>query len=124
MSRELPRPSQRMARTGHPNDVQIRLVRRTTTRGGNHIPTICLLLSCHPVVIKIFFLVLILCTAAVVAVTLAIHFKVKKHLRPDAVSPVSRPEITEAETGKKKKSSEMQGVSDEGTGESHPPKSS
>ncbi|MGA2371023.1 MAG: hypothetical protein ACLPPV_09090 [Candidatus Korobacteraceae bacterium] len=32
-------------------------------------------------VIKVFFTVLVLCTAAVVAVGLAIHFRVKRHLR-------------------------------------------
>jgi len=33
------------------------------------------------VVIKVFFTVLVLCTVAVVAVILAIHFRVKRHLR-------------------------------------------
>jgi hypothetical protein len=33
------------------------------------------------VVIKVFFTVLVLCTVAVVAVVLAIHFRVKRHLR-------------------------------------------
>lgn len=33
------------------------------------------------VVIKVFFTVLVLCTAAVVAVVVAIHFRVKRHLR-------------------------------------------
>lgn len=32
-------------------------------------------------VIKVFFTVLVLCTAAVVAVVVAIHFRVKRHLR-------------------------------------------
>lgn len=35
-------------------------------------------------VIKVFFAVLVLCTAAVVAVVLAIHFRVKRHLREEA----------------------------------------
>jgi hypothetical protein len=33
------------------------------------------------VAIKVFFTVLVLCTVAVVAVILAIHFRVKRHLR-------------------------------------------
>jgi hypothetical protein len=41
------------------------------------------------VAIKVFFVVLVLCTVAIVAVILAIHFRVKKHLRPDAVPPAS-----------------------------------
>jgi len=41
------------------------------------------------VVIKVFFLVLVLCTVAIVAVILAIHFRVKKHLRQDAVPPAN-----------------------------------
>jgi hypothetical protein len=41
------------------------------------------------VAIKVFFVVLVLCTGAIVAVILAIHFRVKKHLRPDAVPPIS-----------------------------------
>jgi hypothetical protein len=39
------------------------------------------------VAIKVFFVVLVLCTGAIVAVILAIHFRVKKHLRPDAEPP-------------------------------------
>jgi hypothetical protein len=39
------------------------------------------------VAIKVFFVVLVLCTGAIVAVILAIHFRVKKHLRP--VPPAS-----------------------------------
>jgi len=41
------------------------------------------------VAIKVFFVVLVLCTGAIVAVILAIHFRVKKHLRPDTVPPAS-----------------------------------
>lgn len=41
---------------------------------------------------KVLFPVLVLCTAAVVAVVLAIHFRVKRHLReqlpPSPTSPV------------------------------------
>jgi hypothetical protein len=45
------------------------------------------------VVIKVFFSVLVLCTTAVVAVVLAIHFRVKRHLKQEspasaAVGPV------------------------------------
>jgi hypothetical protein len=46
------------------------------------------------VVIKVFFSVLVLCTIAVVAVVLAIHFRVKRHLRQDpgsSASPVNAP---------------------------------
>jgi hypothetical protein len=42
------------------------------------------------VVIKVFFSVLVLCTVAVVAVVLAIHFRVKRHLRPEG--PPTSPE--------------------------------
>jgi Na+/H+-dicarboxylate symporter len=38
------------------------------------------------VVIKVFFAVLLLCTAAVVAVILAIHFRIKRHLREQAAT--------------------------------------
>jgi hypothetical protein len=36
-----------------------------------------------PVVIKVFFAVLVLSTAAVVAVILSIHFRIKRHLRSE-----------------------------------------
>jgi hypothetical protein len=39
------------------------------------------------VVIKVFFTVLVLCTVAVVAVILAIHFRVKRHLQQPATNP-------------------------------------
>ncbi|MGA8878965.1 MAG: hypothetical protein WB555_25710 [Candidatus Korobacteraceae bacterium] len=39
--------------------------------------------------IKVFFVVLVLCTGAIVAVILAIHFRVKEHLRPDTAPPAS-----------------------------------
>lgn len=42
--------------------------------------------------IKVFFTVLVLCTAAVVAVVLAIHFRVKRHLREQAAT-VPPPEV-------------------------------
>jgi hypothetical protein len=41
------------------------------------------------VVIKVFFTVLVLCTVAVVAVVLAIHFRVKRHLREEPGPPIS-----------------------------------
>ena len=41
-------------------------------------------------VIKVLFPVLVLCTIAVVAVVMAIHFRVKKHLREEPpANPVS-----------------------------------
>ena len=98
---------------------------RTETRAANHISAISLLISCHSVVIKVFFLVLILSTAAVVAVILAIHFRVKKHLRPDAVpSPTASPEGSRGETGDQEKRSEKDGASDSGAAGSHTTKSS
>lgn len=39
--------------------------------------------------IKVFFVVLVLCTAAIIAVILAIHFRVKRHLRNEPRSPTS-----------------------------------
>ena len=36
--------------------------------------------------IRLLFAVLVLCTAAVVAVVLAIHFRVKRHLRDNTVA--------------------------------------
>jgi len=41
------------------------------------------------VVIKVFFTVLVLCTVAVVAVILAIHFRVKRHLREQPAPSLS-----------------------------------
>jgi hypothetical protein len=78
------------------------------------------------VVIKVFFLVLVLCTAAVVAVILAIHFRVKKHLRQDAVPPTS-PEsalVGVEEHNDEKTGSVIDGAADDAAGESHPMKSS
>jgi hypothetical protein len=51
------------------------------------------------VVIKVFFTVLVLCTVAVVAVVLAIHFRVKRHLGEQSRSPAS-PEIRLADAEK------------------------
>ncbi|MGC2108822.1 MAG: hypothetical protein WA655_04850 [Candidatus Korobacteraceae bacterium] len=44
-------------------------------------------------VIKVFFAVLVLCTTAVVAVILAIHFRVKRHLREESAAA---PEVESA----------------------------
>jgi hypothetical protein len=50
------------------------------------------------VVIKVFFAVLVLCTAAVVAVILAVHFRVKRHLQEQTVAAAdSRPASEPAE---------------------------
>jgi hypothetical protein len=49
------------------------------------------------VAIKVFFVVLVLCTGAIVAVILAIHFRVKKHLRPDAVPASSDSQLVGVE---------------------------
>jgi len=53
------------------------------------------------VVIKVFFAVLVLCTVAVVAVVLAIHFRVKRHLReePSAVPEIRPTGVEEQTTG-------------------------
>jgi hypothetical protein len=48
------------------------------------------------VVIKFFFGLLVLCTAAVVAVCLAIHFRVKRHLRQEQIDAQVRSVIDEA----------------------------
>jgi hypothetical protein len=49
------------------------------------------------VVIKVFFTVLVLCTAAVVAVVLAIHFRVKRHLSQEHIDTQVRAVIEDAE---------------------------
>lgn len=68
---------------------------------------------------------LVLCTAAVVAVILAIHFRVKKHLRQDAVPPpVSGSAVTGDEAGDQEKRPEVDGSAQDGAGENHPTKSS
>jgi hypothetical protein len=52
------------------------------------------------VVIKVLFPVLVLCTIAVVAVIMAIHFRVKKHLREEPpANPVSELAQKESRTG-------------------------
>jgi hypothetical protein len=48
------------------------------------------------VVIKLFFLLLVLCTVAIAAVCLAIHFRVKRHLRQDEIEAQVRPLIEDA----------------------------
>ena len=63
-------------------------------------------------VIKVLFPVLVLCTIAVVAVVLAIHFRVKKHLRGESATaaetaentPPGQPESPQTEEEKKKNS--------------------
>jgi hypothetical protein len=51
------------------------------------------------VVIKVLFPVLVLCTIAVVAVVMAIHFRVKKHLREEPpANPASELVKTEGRT--------------------------
>ena len=63
-------------------------------------------------VIKVLFPVLVLCTIAVVAVVLAIHFRVKKHLRGEAAATAEtveagsreEPEAPAAEEAKKNSS--------------------
>jgi hypothetical protein len=45
------------------------------------------------VVIKVFFTVLVLCTIAIVAVVLAIHFRVKRHLSQEHIDTQVRPVI-------------------------------
>jgi hypothetical protein len=47
------------------------------------------------VVIKLFFALLMLCTTAVVAVCLAIHFRVKRHLRQEKIDAQVRSVIDE-----------------------------
>jgi hypothetical protein len=49
------------------------------------------------VVIKVLFPVLVLCTIAVVAVVLAIHFRVKKHLRGEAAATAETVEASPRE---------------------------
>ena len=44
-------------------------------------------------VIKAFFTVLVVCTMAVVAVVLAIHFRVKRHLSQEHIDSQVRPVI-------------------------------
>jgi len=60
------------------------------------------------VAIKVFFVVLVLCTGAIVAVILAIHLRVKKHLRRDAVVPAS----SETQVGVAQSREETQSVAD------------
>jgi hypothetical protein len=48
------------------------------------------------VVIKLFFLLLVLCTLAIVAVCLAIHLRVKRHLRQEEMEAQVRPLVEDA----------------------------
>jgi len=47
-------------------------------------------------VIKLFFALLVLCTAALVIVALAIHFRVKRHLRREQMEAQVRAVIEDA----------------------------
>ena len=47
-------------------------------------------------VIKIFFALLVVCTVAVVAVSVAIHLRVKRHLRQEQMDAQVRSVIDEA----------------------------
>lgn len=47
-------------------------------------------------VIKVFFVLLILCTAAIAAVCLAIHFRIKRHLHQQQMEAQVRAVIEEA----------------------------
>jgi hypothetical protein len=47
-------------------------------------------------VIKLFFALLVLCTAALVIVALAIHFRVKRHLRQEQMDAQVRAVIEDA----------------------------
>ena len=47
-------------------------------------------------VIKVFFVLLVLCTVAIAAVCLAIHFRVKRHLRQEQIEAQVRPLIEDA----------------------------
>jgi hypothetical protein len=48
------------------------------------------------VVIKLFFLLLVLCTVAIAALCLAIHFRVKRHLHREEIEAQVRPLIEDA----------------------------
>ncbi len=47
-------------------------------------------------VIKLFFVLLVLCTLAIAAVCLAIHLRVKRHLRQEEIEAQVRPLIEDA----------------------------
>lgn len=47
-------------------------------------------------VIKLFFVLLVLCTVAIAAVCLAIHFRVKRHLRHEQMEAQVRSVIESA----------------------------
>lgn len=47
-------------------------------------------------VIKVFFILLMMCTAAIAAVCLAIHFRVKRHLRQEQMEAQVRAVIEDA----------------------------
>jgi hypothetical protein len=57
------------------------------------------------VVIKVFFVLLMLCTAAIASVCLAIHFRIKRHLRQEQMEAQVRAVIEDAaETAAEKES--------------------
>ena len=56
-------------------------------------------------VIKLFFVLLVLCTAALVIVALAIHFRVKRHLRQEQMDTKVRAVIEGAAESTKEKTS-------------------
>ncbi len=45
--------------------------------------------------IKVFFALLVLCTIAVVAVILAIHFRVRRHLRQQSIDSPAQPVVAD-----------------------------
>jgi len=53
------------------------------------------------VVIKLFFAVLVVCTAALVIVALAVHFRIKRHLRQEQMDAQVRTAIEDAEASTK-----------------------
>jgi hypothetical protein len=57
------------------------------------------------VVIKLFFVLCVLCTAALVIVALAIHFRVKRHLRQEQMDTKVRAVIEGAAESTKEKTS-------------------
>jgi hypothetical protein len=69
------------------------------------------------VVIKLFFLLLVLGTAAVVAVILAIHFRVKRHLRQTSGASTSAAQPGSEQAGGATQPSIIESAPKEGAGE-------
>jgi hypothetical protein len=69
------------------------------------------------VVIKVFFAVLVLCTLAVVAVILAVHFRVKRHLQEGIVAVPDSEAVSAVETADRSSSAESEGREPEAAGE-------